>query len=77
MVLKACSNFVPRVHHLFRDYHNPLEIPCVVEIAKRHGKSPGQILLRHGVQRGIVLIPKSVTSQRIRENIDVSAVVTS
>ncbi|KAH9278943.1 Alcohol dehydrogenase [NADP(+)] B [Echinococcus granulosus] len=53
------------------EFPNPLEIPCVVEMAKRHGKTPAQILIRHGIQRDLVVIPKSVTPQRIHENIDV------
>ncbi|VDM33666.1 unnamed protein product [Hydatigera taeniaeformis] len=52
---------------------NPLEIPCVVEISKRHCKTPAQILIRHGIQRGLVVIPKSGTPQRICENIDVGS----
>lgn len=38
------------------------------EIAKRHNKSVGQVVLRWNVQRGIVVIPKSVRKERIREN---------
>ncbi|KAL5970400.1 Aldo-keto reductase family 1 member A1-B [Taenia solium] len=53
------------------EFTSPLEVPCVTEIAKRHGKTPGQILIRHGIQRGLVVIPKSGTPQRICENIDV------
>ncbi|KAM3180011.1 hypothetical protein ACTXT7_017135 [Hymenolepis weldensis] len=45
--------------------------PCVVDIAKRHNKSPGQILIRHAIQRGLMVIPKSTSPERIRENIDV------
>ncbi|MEV0173104.1 aldo/keto reductase [Streptomyces sp. NPDC050803] len=40
-------------------------------IAERHGKSPAQIVLRWHLQLGNVVIPKSVTPARIRENIDV------
>lgn len=43
----------------------------VAEIARNHGKSPAQILIRWGVQRKTVVIPKSVTPARIKENIDV------
>ena len=48
-----------------------MDIPSVVEIAKRHDKTPAQILLRQCIQRGLVVIPKSSTPQRIRENVDV------
>jgi diketogulonate reductase-like aldo/keto reductase len=43
----------------------------VSEIAERHGKSPAQVVLRWHLQRGFIAIPKSTTTQRIQENIDV------
>jgi 2,5-diketo-D-gluconate reductase A len=43
----------------------------IVEIAERHGKTPAQAILRWHLQLGNVVIPKSVTPERIRENIDV------
>ncbi|WP_055601298.1 aldo/keto reductase [Streptomyces aureus] len=45
--------------------------PAIVDIAARHGKSPAQVVLRWHLQLGNVVIPKSVTPARIRENIDV------
>ncbi|EUB55280.1 Prostaglandin-E(2) 9-reductase [Echinococcus granulosus] len=47
-----------------------LEEENVVEIARKHGKAPAQVLLRHGLQRGIVVIVKSVTPERIKANFD-------
>jgi 2,5-diketo-D-gluconate reductase A len=41
------------------------------EIGKAHGKSVAQVILRWLVQREIVVIPKSVRAERMRENIDV------
>jgi len=41
------------------------------EIAKHHGKTVGQIVLRWNVQRGIVVIPKSTHKERIIENLNV------
>ncbi|TDD55094.1 aldo/keto reductase [Saccharopolyspora elongata] len=43
----------------------------VTEIAARHGKSPAQVVIRWHLQLGNIVIPKSVTPSRIRENIDV------
>lgn len=40
-------------------------------IGEKYGKSNGQIILRWLLQRGIVVIPKSVHKARMRENIDV------
>ncbi|CAG2069003.1 unnamed protein product, partial [Timema podura] len=51
---------------------SPLNDPVVVKIAQKHKKSPAQILLRHIVQRGIAVIPKSANPVRIKENFDVS-----
>ena len=40
-------------------------------IAARHDKSPAQAILRWHVQLGNIVIPKSVTVERIRENIEI------
>jgi 2,5-diketo-D-gluconate reductase A len=48
-----------------------LDAPVITEIAEAHGKSPAQVVLRWHVQIGNVVIPKSVTPQRIAENIDI------
>ena len=47
------------------------ENPTVKKIAEAHKKSPAQVLLRHQVQNGIIVIPKSITPKRIKENIDI------
>jgi diketogulonate reductase-like aldo/keto reductase len=48
-----------------------LEVPAVVAIARKHGRTPAQIVLRWHVQLGNIAIPKSVTPSRIKENIEV------
>jgi len=48
-----------------------LDDPAIVEIAERHGKTPGQVVIRWHLQIGNVVIPKSVTPERIEQNIDV------
>ncbi|NKE56010.1 aldo/keto reductase [Lentzea sp. PSKA42] len=48
-----------------------LSDPVVTEIAARHNRSAAQVVLRWHVQLGNVVIPKSVTPSRIRENIAV------
>lgn len=50
---------------------NLLKEPLVNELAAKYKKSEGQILIRFQVQRGIVVIPKSVTKSRIESNIQV------
>jgi 2,5-diketo-D-gluconate reductase A len=41
------------------------------DIARRHGRSPAQIILRWHLQQGLIAIPKSVTPERIRQNLEV------
>ncbi|MEV0368805.1 aldo/keto reductase [Streptomyces sp. NPDC050636] len=48
-----------------------LEVPAIVAIAQKHGRTPAQVVLRWHLQLGNVVIPKSVTPSRIQENIDV------
>ncbi len=48
-----------------------LDEPALAAIATDHGKSPAQVVLRRHLQLGTVVIPKSVTPARIRENLDV------
>src|SRR6185437_6373312 len=48
-----------------------LEDRAIVEIARAHGKTPAQTIIRWHLQIGNVVIPKSVTPSRIHENIDV------
>ncbi|MEA2310970.1 MAG: 2,5-diketo-D-gluconate reductase, partial [Solirubrobacteraceae bacterium] len=44
---------------------------AVTEIAEAHGKTPGQVVIRWHLQLGNVVFPKSVTPERIKQNIDV------
>lgn len=41
------------------------------EIAEKHGKTVAQVTLRWNVQRGVIVIPKSVHQNRIVENMDI------
>jgi diketogulonate reductase-like aldo/keto reductase len=43
----------------------------VVRIARRHGRTPAQVLLRWCIERGIPVIPKSTHRERIAENAEV------
>lgn len=48
-----------------------LEDTKLMEIGKRHGKSPAQVCIRWQIQRGLSVIPKSANPARIKENFDV------
>ncbi|MFD7612578.1 aldo/keto reductase [Streptomyces sp. NPDC059828] len=48
-----------------------LDVPTIVAIARKHGRTPAQAVLRWHLQMGNVVIPKSVTPSRIQENIDI------
>jgi diketogulonate reductase-like aldo/keto reductase len=45
-----------------------LEHPLITAIARRHERSPAQVMLRWAIQHDVVVIPKSARRERIREN---------
>jgi diketogulonate reductase-like aldo/keto reductase len=48
-----------------------LDDPVIDEIAKAHGVTPSQVILRWHVDTGVVVIPRSSRPERIRANFDV------
>lgn len=52
-------------------YENVLKHPVVVSVAEKLGKSPAQVALRWGLQKGHSVLPKSINEARIRDNFDV------
>jgi len=48
-----------------------LKNETIANIAGKHGKSPAQAIIRWHLQQGFVVIPKSVTPGRIRQNLAV------
>lgn len=48
-----------------------LDEPVLAEIGAKHDRTPAQVVIRWHLQIGNVVIPKSVTPARIRENLDV------
>jgi 2,5-diketo-D-gluconate reductase A len=50
---------------------NILEEPMLETLAKKHGKSVAQVVLRWHIQRGVAVIPKSNSKERIIENMNV------
>lgn len=64
VVPEAWAPFAEGKHGIFTD-------PTIAKIAQAHGKANGQVILRWLLQRGIVVIPKSVHRNRMEENFDV------
>lgn len=50
-----------------------LDDPLIVSMAREFGKTPAQVLLAWGIQRGSAVLTASVTPSRIAENFDVTA----
>lgn len=51
--------------------HNIFENTVLQAIGKKYDKTPAQVMLRWHVQRGLVIIPKSVHTDRMKENINI------
>ena len=51
--------------------HDPLRDPVITSIAAKYGKSAAQVILRWHIETGNIVIPKSVTPARIKENFDI------
>ncbi|KAM0746595.1 Aldo/keto reductase [Meredithblackwellia eburnea MCA 4105] len=45
--------------------------PAIVAMAEKYKKSPAQILIRYGLDRGFIVIPKSTKKERIADNANV------
>ena len=62
--IESWGPFAEGKNDLFRN-------PILTGIGAEHGKSVGQVVLRWLTQRGVVVIPKSVRPERMRENMDI------
>jgi diketogulonate reductase-like aldo/keto reductase len=54
-----------------------LDEPSLVRMGNKYGKTPAQIIIRWHLQHGLIVIPKSVTPERIVSNADVYGFVLS
>ncbi len=45
--------------------------PVLTEIAAKHGKTAAQVILRWNVQQNVIVIPKSVHTERMKENLNI------
>lgn len=48
-----------------------LDNPAIVAVADAHGKTPAQVLIRWSIQLGNIVIPRSSSPERVKENLDV------
>lgn len=62
--IESWGPFAEGRHNLFAD-------PLLTGIAAAHGRTVAQVVLRWLVQRGVVVIPKSVRAERMAENLDI------
>lgn len=66
-----------RDHNITVEAYSPLahakamDNKVIADIAKKHGKTYAQIMLRWCVEQDLVVLPKSVTPERIQQNIDI------
>ena len=58
----------PLAQHRIKDI---LSNPVIKKIAEKYSKTPSQIALKFNVQRDIVVIPKTVSKDRMKENLDI------
>ncbi|KAI8628288.1 NAD(P)H-dependent D-xylose reductase [Xylariaceae sp. FL1651] len=75
IVVTGYSTFGPQsfleMNHAGALNTKPLfEVDFVKNIADKHGKTPGQVLLRWCTQRGIIVIPKSNSVNRLKQNLE-------
>lgn len=61
---ESWAPFAEGKNNLFSD-------PTLTQVSGAHGKSIAQVVLRWLIQRGVVVIPKSVRPERMTENLDV------
>jgi D-xylose reductase len=46
------------------------EHPVITTISKKYSKTPAQVLLRWATQRGLAVIPKSNSAERLKQNLE-------
>lgn len=64
IVTEAWAQFAEGINGLFSNN-------TIAEIAKKYDKTVAQVVLRWEIQRGVVVIPKTVHEERMKENFDV------
>jgi len=64
-------------HNIALEAYSPLahakdmDEPVISKIAEKHGKTYAQVMLRWCIERGFIVLPKSVTPERVQANADI------
>ncbi|XP_039308864.1 aldo-keto reductase family 1 member A1 isoform X2 [Solenopsis invicta] len=66
----AKTHFKTKYDYTSESFPDLLNHPIIQNIAAQHKKTVAQVLLRHLLQLGVVIIPKSSSPERIKSNID-------
>lgn len=64
VIPEAWGPFAEGNHNIFSD-------PILKSLGEKYSKSPAQVALRWNIQRGVVVIPKTIHKKRMEENIDI------
>ncbi|CAG9789202.1 unnamed protein product [Diatraea saccharalis] len=67
----AKTHFVTKYNYSPDVFPDLLCLKEVNDIAEKHGKTPAQVLLHFLVQQKVVVIPKSTSENRLKENMDI------
>lgn len=67
----AQLHFKTKYNFTLENFPDLLHHDSVTKIASNHNKTAAQVLLRHSVQHGNIVIPKSSNPERIKQNIDI------
>jgi len=78
-ITRSAEREFHRRHGIITESYSPLGgsgagllgAPILSQLAEKHGKTPGQLVLRWHIQNGLVTIPKTASPERMAENLDV------
>ncbi|MDQ0925225.1 2,5-diketo-D-gluconate reductase A [Pseudarthrobacter sp. W1I19] len=78
-ITRAAEREFHEKHGIITESYSPLggsgasllDAPILSQLAEKHGKTPGQLVLRWHIQHGLVTIPKTANPERMGENLDI------
>ncbi|XP_065180627.1 glyoxal reductase-like [Sycon ciliatum] len=66
----SCPDWAPKTH-FWSKKHGALDEDVVMQAAKAHGKTPAQVVIRWAWQQGVVVNPRTYSTQHMAENLAV------